>query len=205
MQEDVDAFDLSSLEYSTTAGEALNPDLFDFWKEHTGLTIYEGFVAEPETPLTVANLAGSTPRSGSMGKPVPLYDVERQRDDGGRCNTGETGEDLHPARIRAPAGIMMEYYRDAEKTAEAIHDGWYHTGDTAWCDEDGYFWYVDETTTSSSRAATASRPFEIESVLRGARGGARVRGHRRARHPCAARPVKATVVAGAGVRRAATN
>ena len=163
MQEDVDAFDLSSLEYSTTAGEALNPDLFDFWKEHTGLTIYEGF-GQTETPLTVANLVGSTPRSGSMGKPVPLYDVEIQRDDGGRCNTGETGEICIRMDPR-PAGIMMEYYRDAEKTAEAIHDGWYHTGDTAWCDEDGYFWYVGRNDDVIKSSGYRIGPFEIESVL----------------------------------------
>ena len=91
MAEDVDAYDLHTLMYSTTAGEALNPDLFDFWKEHTGLTIYEGF-GQTETPLTIANLTGSVPRPGSMGKPVPLYNVEIQREDGSRCDTGETGE-----------------------------------------------------------------------------------------------------------------
>lgn len=163
MQEDVDSYDLSSLQYSTTAGEALNPDLFDFWKEHTGLTIYEGF-GQTETPLTVANLTGSTPRSGSMGKPVPLYTVEIQREDGTRCNTGETGEicisiDPHPA------GIMMEYYRDARKTAAAMHDGWYHTGDTAWCDEDGYFWYVGRNDDVIKSSGYRIGPFEIESVL----------------------------------------
>ncbi len=163
MQEDVDAFDLSSLEYSTTAGEALNPDLFDFWKEHTGLTIYEGF-GQTETPLTVANLTGTKPRPGSMGKPVPLYDVEIQRDDGARCNTGETGEICIRMDPR-PAGIMMEYYRDAEKTAEAIHDGWYHTGDTAWCDEDGYFWYVGRNDDVIKSSGYRIGPFEIESVL----------------------------------------
>ena len=91
MQEDLSAFDLSSLEYSTTAGEALNPDLFDFWREHTGLTIYEGF-GQTETPLTVANLTNSTPRPGSMGKPVPLYQMAILRGDGTECDTGETGE-----------------------------------------------------------------------------------------------------------------
>lgn len=163
MQEDVDSYDLSSLVYSTTAGEALNPDLFDFWKEHTGLTIYEGF-GQTETPLTVANLTNSTPRPGSMGKPIPLYNVEIQREDGTRCNTGETGEicicvDPHPA------GIMMEYYRNPEKTAEAIHDGWYHTGDTAWCDEDGYFWYVGRNDDVIKSSGYRIGPFEIESVL----------------------------------------
>lgn len=163
MSENFDAYDLSSLQYSTTAGEALNPDLFNFWKEHTGLTIYEGF-GQTETPLTIANLKHSTPRSGSMGKPVPLYDVEIQRDDGSRCNTGETGEICIRMEPR-PAGIMMEYYRDAEKTANAIYDGWYHTGDTAWVDEDGYFWYVGRNDDVIKSSGYRIGPFEIESEL----------------------------------------
>ncbi len=163
MQENVDSFDLSSLEYCTTAGEALNPDLFDFWKEHTGLTIYEGF-GQTETPLTIGNLTNTVPRSGSMGRPVPLYRVEIQRADGSRCDPGETGEicihiDPHPA------GIMKEYYRDPEKTAAAMHDGWYHTGDTAWCDEDGYFWYVGRNDDVIKSSGYRIGPFEIESVM----------------------------------------
>lgn len=163
MSEDIDAYDLSSLEYSTTAGEALNPDLFDFWKEHTGLTIYEGF-GQTETPLTIANLTHSVPRAGSMGKPVPLYNVAILREDGSRCSIGETGEicihiDPHPA------GIMMEYYRDEAKTAEAMHDGWYHTGDTAWADEDGYFWYVGRNDDVIKSSGYRIGPFEIESVM----------------------------------------
>lgn len=163
MQEDIDSYDLSSLEYSTTAGEALNPDLFDFWKEHTGLTIFEGF-GQTETPLTVANLRNTVPRPGSMGKPLPLYTVEIQREDGTRCNPGQTGEiciKVDPY----PAGIMMEYYRDPEKTASAVHDGWYHTGDTAWCDEDGYFWYVGRNDDVIKSSGYRIGPFEIESVL----------------------------------------
>lgn len=163
MSENFDAYDLSSLQYSTTAGEALNPDLFNFWKEHTGLTIYEGF-GQTETPLTIANLKHSTPRSGSMGKPVPLYDVEIQRDDGSRCDTGETGEICIRMEPR-PAGIMMEYYRDPEKTANAIYDGWYHTGDTAWVDEDGYFWYVGRNDDVIKSSGYRIGPFEIESEL----------------------------------------
>lgn len=163
MFENFDAYDLSSLQYSTTAGEALNPDLFNFWKEHTGLTIFEGF-GQTETPLTIANLKHSTPRSGSMGKPVPLYNVEIQRDDGSRCNTGETGEICIRMEPR-PAGIMMEYYRDPEKTANAIYDGWYHTGDTAWVDEDGYFWYVGRNDDVIKSSGYRIGPFEIESEL----------------------------------------
>ncbi len=163
MQSDLKAHDLSSLEYSTTAGEALNPDLFDFWKEQTGLTIFEGF-GQTETPLTIGNLTNSTPRPGSMGKPVPLYEVAILRTDDTPCDIGETGEicikiDPHPA------GIMMEYYRDPEKTASAMRDGWYHTGDTAWEDEDGYYWYVGRNDDVIKSSGYRIGPFEIESVL----------------------------------------
>lgn len=163
MAEDIDSFDLSSLEYSTTAGEALNPDLFDFWKEHTGLTIFEGF-GQTETPLTIANLTNSTPRPGSMGKPVPLYNTQIMREDGTFCKTGETGEICIDVSEKAP-GIMLEYFRDAAKTAAAMHDGWYHTGDTAWRDEDGYFWYVGRNDDVIKSSGYRIGPFEIESVM----------------------------------------
>ena len=163
MQEDFEKHDLSSLEYSTTAGEALNPDIFNFWKENTGLTIYEGF-GQTETPLTVANLTNSVPKPGSMGKPMPLYTIEIQRGDGTRCDTGETGEICIKMDPR-PAGIMMEYYRNPEKTDEAICDGWYHTGDTAWRDEQGYFWYVGRNDDVIKSSGYRIGPFEIESVL----------------------------------------
>ena len=163
MQSDFDSFDLSSLEYCTTAGEALNPDLFAFWKEHTGLTIFEGF-GQTETPLTVGNLTNSVPRPGSMGKPMPLYEMEIQHDDGTPCETGQTGEiciKVDPY----PAGIMMEYYRNPEKTSEAVYDGWYHTGDTAWRDEDGYLWYVGRNDDVIKSSGYRIGPFEIESVM----------------------------------------
>ncbi len=163
MQERLEDYDLSTLEYSTTAGEALNPDLFEFWKEHTGLTIFEGF-GQTETPLTIGNLTNTTPRPGSMGKPVPLYDVAILREDGTACGPGETGEicisiDPHPA------GIMVEYFRDGAKTAAAMRDGWYHTGDTAWADEDGYYWYVGRNDDVIKSSGYRIGPFEIESVL----------------------------------------
>lgn len=163
MSENLDDYDLSSLTYSTTAGEALNPDLFDFWKEHTGLTIYEGF-GQTETPVTIANLIGSTPHPGSMGKPVPLYNVEIQREDGTRCDIGETGEICIDISVRAP-GIMLEYYREDEKTSSVMREGWYHTGDTAWCDESGYFWYVGRNDDLINSSGYRIGPFEIESVL----------------------------------------
>ena len=163
MGADVDSFDLSSLVYCTTAGEALNPDLFDFWKEHTGLTIYEGF-GQTETPLTIANLTGSHPHPGSMGHPVPMYHLELLREDGTPCAVGETGEICIDISRPAP-GLMLEYYRDAAKTHAAMHDGWYHTGDTAWRDEDGYIWYVGRNDDVIKSSGYRIGPFEIESVL----------------------------------------
>ena len=99
-----------------------------------------------------------------MGKPIPLYNVEIQRPDGSRCDTGETGEVCIDISRKAP-GIMLEYYRDPEKTHAAMHDGWYHTGDTAWCDEDGYFWYVGRNDDVIKSSGYRIGPFEIESVL----------------------------------------
>lgn len=160
---DIDSFDLSSLEYCCTAGEALNPDLFDYWKEHTGLTIYEGF-GQTETPLTIGNLTNSEPRSGSMGKPVPLYHIELLREDGTICNVGETGEICIDITEKAP-GIMLEYYRNPEKTAETMDGTWYHSGDTAWRDEDGYLWYVGRNDDVIKSSGYRIGPFEIESVL----------------------------------------
>ena len=99
-----------------------------------------------------------------MGKPVPLFQTEIQREDGTRCDVGQTGE-ICIRMPEVPAGIMMEYYRNPEKTAEAIYDGWYHTGDTAWCDEDGYFWYVGRNDDVIKSSGYRIGPFEIESVL----------------------------------------
>lgn len=163
MAEDFSSYDLSSLDYSTTAGEALNPDIFEFWKDQTGLIIYEGF-GQTETPLTIGNLTNTNPHPGSMGKPVPLYRTEILREDGSPCEIGETGEICIDVSSK-PAGIMMEYYRDPEKTLEAVHDGWYHTGDTAWRDEDGYFWYVGRNDDVIKSSGYRIGPFEIESVL----------------------------------------
>jgi acetyl-CoA synthetase len=163
-QTDFDAHDLSCLTYCATAGEALNPDLFQFWKEHTGHTIHEGF-GQTETSVIVGNwVGGPEPKPGSMGKPSQQFTVEIQRDDGSRCDTGETGEicikltpDLH--------GILKEYYKNPEEQAKSRRRGWYHTGDTAWVDEDGYFFYVGRNDDVIKSSGYRIGPFEIESVL----------------------------------------
>ena len=143
----------------------MNPDLFENWKKHTGLRIFEGF-GQTETVLTVGNLLNTTPKPGSMGKPNPEFNVEIQRDDGSRAEVGQTGEVcIAYDKSNPPAGIMMEYYRDQEKTDDAIYEGWYHTGDTAWVDEDGYFWYVGRNDDVIKSSGYRIGPFEIESVL----------------------------------------
>ena len=165
MQTDIDSVDLSSLVHTSTAGEALNPDLFNFWLEHTNLTIFEGF-GQTETPLTIANLRNSSPRSGSMGKPVPLYETRVLNEDDTPCDVGQPGEICIKLdeNNHAP-GIMMEYYKNEKKTAEAKHDGWYHSGDVAWMDENGYLWYVGRNDDVIKSSGYRIGPFEIESVL----------------------------------------
>lgn len=163
MQEGLGGYDLSSLTYCTTAGEALNPDLFEGWREHTGLPLVEGF-GQTETTCAVLNTVGMEPKPGSMGKPSPQYEVELHDDDGVRCAPGQTGEVVIRIDPR-PDGVMMGYYRDEAKTTEAMHDGWYHTGDIAWADEDGYYWYVGRNDDVIKSSGYRIGPFEVESVL----------------------------------------
>ncbi len=137
IKEDLSKYDLSSIEYATTAGEALNPEVFNQFKKATGLTIMEGF-GQTETTLSIANFVGSTPKIGSMGKPSPLYDVVVLDPDGNECKTGDAGEIC--VRVKdgeVPCGLFIGYYLDEEKTSEVWHDGFYHTGDQATMDEDG--------------------------------------------------------------------
>ena len=148
----------------TTAGEALNPEVARQFEQATGLTIYEGF-GQTETTLTVANLYGSEVRPGSMGKPSPQYEVEIVDADGHPVDTGETGEIVIRLEHGSPVGLFKEYYKEPGKTAECMHDGLYHTGDTAWRDEDGYFWYVGRVDDIIKSSGYRIGPFEIESVI----------------------------------------
>ncbi|MBR2682887.1 MAG: AMP-binding protein [Atopobiaceae bacterium] len=162
-REDVDSYDFSSIKRFTTAGEALPPDQFDFWLEHTGHMIYEGF-GQTESPVIVANLLGSKPRPGSMGKPVPFADIALVGPDGEACEPGEEGEICIRCDPR-PAGIIVEYYRAADKTAEVFSDGWYHTGDTAYSDESGYLYYCGRNDDLIKSSGYRISPFEVESAL----------------------------------------
>ena len=161
---DLSKYDLSSIHHMTTAGEALNPEVFNKFKEATGLEIMEGF-GQTETTLAIANLYGTAPKIGAMGKANPQYDVDVVDGDGNSVPAGEVGEIVIHTDKSTPCGLFREYYRDAEKTSDAWHDGLYHTGDTAWRDEDGYFWYVGRVDDVIKSSGYRIGPFEIESVI----------------------------------------
>ncbi len=164
IKEDLSKYDLSSIQYATTAGEALNPEVFNQFKKSTGLTIMEGF-GQTETTLSIANFVGSKPKIGSMGRPSPLYDVVVLDPDGNPCKTGDAGEICIRTKENVPCGLFLGYYLDQEKTKEAWHDGYYHTGDQATMDEDGYLWYVGRIDDVIKSSGYRIGPFEIESVI----------------------------------------
>jgi len=164
IREDLSKYDLSSLEYCTTAGEALNPAVFDKFKEKTGIQMMEGF-GQTETTMTLGTFPWMTPKPGSMGIPNAQYDIDLLRADGTPCEDGEKGEIVVRVGDKKPVGLFKGYYRDDEKTREAWHDGIYHTGDMAWRDEDGYYWFegrIDDVIKSSGYRIG---PFEVESAL----------------------------------------
>jgi acetyl-CoA synthetase len=163
LQEDFSKYDLSSLSYATTAGEALNPDVFRKWRELTGTTLMEGF-GQTETTLAMCNTVGMKPKPGSLGKPSPQYDAFIADENGEPCPPGQTGE-IVVSMNPHPLGLMDCYYRDEEKTAQAFRNGLYHTGDTAWYDEDGYYWYVGRNDDIIKSSGYRIGPFEIESVM----------------------------------------
>jgi acetyl-CoA synthetase len=164
IREDLSKYDLSSLEYCTTVGEALNPAVFDKFYEKTGIKMMEGF-GQTETTMTLGTFPWMTPKPGSMGIPNAQYDIDLIRADGTPCEDGEKGEIVVRVGDRKPIGLFKEYYRDPELTREAWHDGLYHTGDMAWRDEDGYYWFegrIDDVIKSSGYRIG---PFEVESAL----------------------------------------
>lgn len=160
----LDKFDLSSLQNVTTAGEALNPEIFEKFYRKTGMRIMEGF-GQTETTLTVGNLAGMVPKPGSMGKPSPQYDVAVMSQDGKLCKASETGEVVISVKDGVPAGLFMGYYLDEKRTENVIYEGYYHTGDTAYMDEEGYLWYVGRVDDVIKSTGYRVGPFEIENEI----------------------------------------
>ena len=164
IKEDISRYDFSSVRHMTTAGEALNPEVYRQFEKATGLQIKEGF-GQTETTLSIANLLGQPHKVGSMGKPSPLYDMCLVDADGNPVPDGETGEIVIKVGDKAPCGLFRGYYNNQEKTDEVLHDGYYHTGDTAWCDEDGFYWYVGRVDDVIKSSGYRIGPFEIESVI----------------------------------------
>lgn len=164
IKEGMDGHDLSSLKYATTAGEALNAEVFNKFYEYTGIKIMEGF-GQTESVVLVGNLYGTTPKSGALGKPVPLFKIDLIDEDGKPVERGSVGEICVDISNGVPVGLFCGYYKDEESTRKVFRDGYYHTRDTAWQDEDGYFWYVGRTDDVFKSSGYRIGPFEIESVL----------------------------------------
>ena len=164
IKRDLSRFDLSTIEHASTAGEALNPEVFRQFKKHTGLDIMEGF-GQSEGTLMIGNLNGNSHKVGSMGQPVPLYDVHLLDPDGKDVGPGESGEICIDISKGLPCGLSYAYEGNPEVTAETWRDGFYHTGDVAWKDEDGYFWYVGRADDVIKSSGYRIGPFEIESTI----------------------------------------
>ena len=164
IKQDISKYDFSSVKHMTTAGEALNPEVYRQFEKATGLQIIEGF-GQTESTMIIGNMVGASHKIGSMGKPAPIYNVELIDADGNEVPVGEVGEIVVNVKDGAPCGLFTGYYRDEEKTKEVWHDGYYHTGDTAWRDEDGFFWYVGRVDDVIKSSGYRIGPFEIESVI----------------------------------------
>ncbi len=164
IQEDISRYDLSHLEYCTTAGEALNPSVFREWKEKTGIMIYESY-GQTETTLVLGTYPFVEPRPGSMGLPNPQYDVDVVDNDGKHCKAGENGHLVIRVGEGRPLGLFKEYYRHEEMTAAAYNGGLYYTNDIVNYDEDGYYWFVARADDVIKSSGYRIGPFEVESAL----------------------------------------
>ncbi|MEI3539258.1 MAG: AMP-binding protein [Alistipes onderdonkii] len=164
IREDLSKYDLSSLEYCTTAGEALNGAVYDTFKRLTGVRLMEGF-GQTETTLTLATFPWMEPKPGSMGVPNPQYDIDLLMPDGRSAEDGEQGQIVIRTDRGKPLGLFKEYYLNDGMTHEVWHDGVYYTGDVAWRDEDGYFWFVGRADDVIKSSGYRIGPFEVESAL----------------------------------------
>ena len=165
LEQDVASYDLSSIENACNAGEPLNADVLNRWRELTGCTLREGF-GQSESTVMLANYEWFEPKPGSMGKPSPLYDIVLMRPDGTLCDDGEEGEIVvRGALSTRPLGLLREYYKNPEENADAFRGGDYHTGDVAWRDSDGYYWFVGRNDDVIKCSGYRIGPFEVESAL----------------------------------------
>ncbi len=164
IKEDLSKYNFSTLEYAVTAGEPLNPEVYNKFYEFTGLRLMEGF-GQTESVVSVANFPWMIPRPGSMGKPAPIYDITIVDKENKQSDVGEEGEIVIKTGDNNPIGLFGGYYLDPEKTKEVWYDGYYHTGDTAWMDEDGYIWFVGRTDDMIKSSGYRIGPFEVESAV----------------------------------------
>ena len=164
IKQDLSKYDLSSIHHATTAGEALNPEVFYQFEKSTGLRIHEGF-GQTEMTLGIANLYGANIKPGAMGKPVPGYGIDIVDHDGNPVADGVNGEIVIRTDPQPTCGVFLGYYRNQEATDNVWHDGMYHTGDVAWRDEDGYYWYVGRVDDVIKSSGYRIGPFEIESTI----------------------------------------
>ena len=164
IKQDLSKYDLSSIRHATTAGEALNPEVFYQFEKATGLRIAEGF-GQTEMTLGIANLIGTQLKPGAMGKPVPGYGIDLVDMDGNPVADGVNGEIVIHTEPKKHPGVFLGYYLNEEATRNAWHDGMYHTGDLAWRDEDGYYWYVGRADDVIKSSGYRIGPFEIESTI----------------------------------------
>jgi len=164
IREDLSKFDLSHLEYCTTAGEALNPNVFLEWKEKTGIMIYESY-GQTETTLVLGTYPYVNPNPGSMGCRNPQFDVDVLNNEGEPCKPGEQGQLIIRTNNGKPLGLFKEYYRNPSLTEKAHHNGVYYTGDVVWYDEHGYFWFVSRADDVIKSSGYRIGPFEVESAL----------------------------------------
>ena len=164
IREDLTQFDLSTLRYCTIAGEALNPSVYDEWLKLTGIKLMEAY-GQTETTVTLGTYPFVEPRPGSMGKVGPVYDIALLTSDGRWAEDGEEGEIVIKTHGKRPVGLFKEYYRDPELTHQQYHDDIYHTGDVAWRDEDGYYWFIGRKDDVIKSSGYRIGPFEVESAL----------------------------------------
>ena len=164
IKEDISKYDLSSLEYCTTAGEALNYSVYDTFLKITGIRLMEGF-GQTETTMTLGTFPWMEPKPGSMGVPNPQYEIDLLTPDGRSAEDGEQGQIVIRTHNGKPLGLFKGYYRDEERTADAWHDDVYYTGDVAWRDEDGYYWFVGRADDVIKSSGYRIGPFEVESAL----------------------------------------
>ena len=164
IRENIKQYDLSSLEYCTIAGEALNPTVYEQFLSLTGTKLREGY-GQSETTLSVLTTPWVEPKPGSMGLPGPHYDVDLLTPEGRTAEAGEQGQIVIRTHQHYPIGLFRGYYRNAELTGEVLHDHIYYTGDVAWRDEDGYFWFVGRADDVIKSSGYRIGPFEVESAL----------------------------------------